>query len=106
MNFLHYLYAKGETVFDYRLNGRLLIITPVWLLSLFFGTSAVLKVCNPFLFALIAFCWWGILFGISFIILPKKKVKLKTWVRKYKSTTNFWAYLYLFLPLILLWIFT
>ena len=104
MNILHYLYTKGETVLNYRLSGRLLIITPVWLFGLFFFSSLVLNVVSQFLYWLIAFCFWGILYGITFIILTKKKIKLKTWKRKYKNVSNFWAYLYLFSPLIALWL--
>lgn len=105
MNFLHYLYTKGETTLNYRLNGRLLIVTPIWLFFLFFS-GGLLNVDNSFLFILVALCWWGTLYGISYIILPPKKVKLKTWIRKYKSMTSFWAYLYFFSPLIILWIVT
>lgn len=30
INFIHYLYAKGETVFSPRLGGRGLFIAPIW----------------------------------------------------------------------------
>ena len=103
MNILHYLYIKGETVFDYRLNGRSLIAFPIFMFSVFFGMPLLPKGLSEFVFILIFLCWYFILYCLTYVVLPKKKVKLKTWLRKYKNTTSLWAYLYGLSPFIIEW---
>lgn len=106
MNFLHYLYAKGETIFELRLGGRGLIVAPVWMITLFFGHPLFPQGLGKLCFMIIYLCWLAILVLITHLILPKKNVKLKAWVRKYRKRTNFWAYLYLFSPIIILLTYT
>lgn len=105
MNILHYLYTKGETVLNYRMNGRSLIAYPICMFSVFWGMPLLPKGLSEFVFILIFLCWYFILYCLTYVVLPKKKVKLKTWLRKYKNTTSLWAYLYGFSPLIILWIY-
>lgn len=104
MNCFHYLYTKGETVFYPRLGGRGLLVAPVWFLSLVSTTPFMPIGIEQFSFIIISLCWLGILSGISYIVIPKKeaKTKMKSWIRKYKRSTNLWAYLYLFSPIIFL----
>ena len=100
MNILHYLYTKGETTFNYKLNGRSFIVWPIWTFTVFFGIPLHPKGLNEFVFILIFLACGFLLYLLTYIIIPKKKVRLKTWLRKYKNTTNLWAYLYFFSPLI------
>lgn len=102
MNILHYLYTKGETVLNYRLNGRSFIVFPIYLITLFFAQLLLPKGINEFVFILFCLCWFGILYALTYIVIPKKKVKLKTWSHKYNKTTSLWAYIYLFSPSIML----
>lgn len=104
MNFLHYLYAKGETVFYPRLGGRALLIAPIWFLSIISTTPFMPLGIEQFSFILLSLCWLGILIGVSYILLPKKEAetKLKSWVRKYKKTTTLYACLYLLSPILFL----
>lgn len=102
MNFLHYLYVKGEA--NFRLGGRGLIVAPIWLFTLFFSTELFPPdLFNKFGFIALTLCFLAVITMISYIIIPKKKVKLKAWERKYKKITSLWAYLYFFSPLIALW---
>lgn len=59
------------------------------------------KGLSEFVFILIFLCWYIILYCLTYVVLPKKKVKLKTWQRKYKNITSLWAYLYGISPLII-----
>lgn len=104
MNFIHYLYAKGETVFSPRLGGRGLFIAPIWFLSIISTTPFMPLGIEQFSFIFLSLCWLGILIGVSYILIPKKEAetKLKSWVRKYKKTTTLWAYLYLLSPILFL----
>lgn len=90
MNFIHYLYAKGETVFSPRLGGRGLFIAPIWFLSIVSTTPFMPLGIEQVSFVLLSLCWLGILIGVSYILIPKKEAetKLKSWVRKYKKTTT------------------
>lgn len=104
MKFLHYLYVKGEA--NFRLGGRGLIVAPIWLFTLFFSTELFPpNLFNEFEFLAITLCFLAVITKISYIIIPKKEVKLKAWERKYKKITSLWAYLYFFSPLIVLWIY-
>lgn len=104
MNFIHYLYAKGETVFSPRLGGRGLFIAPIWFLSIISTIPFMPLGIEQFSFIFLSLCWLGILIGVSYILIPKKEAetKLKSWVRKYKKTTTLWAYLYLLSPILFL----
>lgn len=90
MNFIHYLYAKGETVFSPRLGGRGLFIAPICFLSIISTTPFMPLGIEQVSFVLLSLCWLGILIGVSYILIPKKEAetKLKSWVRKYKKTTT------------------
>lgn len=105
MNILHYLYTKGETVLNYRLNGRSLIVFPIYLITLFFVALLLPKGISQFVFILFCLIWFCILYALTYIVIPKKKVRLKTWLRKYNKTTSLWAYIYLFSPSIMLLIY-
>lgn len=69
--------------------------------SVFFGMPLLPKGLSEFVFILIFLCWYIILYCLTYVVLPKKKVKLKTWQRKYKNITSLWAYLYGISPLII-----
>ena len=101
MNILHYLYTKGETTFNYKLNGRSFIVWPMWELTAFFSIPLFPKGLNEFVFILIYLVYGFLLYLLTYILLPKKKVRLKTWLRKYNNTTSLWAYVYFFSPIII-----
>lgn len=104
MNFIHYLYIKGETIFEFRLGGRGLIVAPIWTVTTVFSFYILPVGIEKFNFFLIFFCWLGVLIGLTYLIIPKKKVqkKLKSWMRKYNKVPNYWAWLYLLSPIIIM----
>lgn len=106
MNFLHYLYTKGVTVSDYRLDGRSFIVFPIFCFTLFWGLPLLPNGVNEFFIILIFLCWLCTLYGLTYIVIPKKKVRLKTWLCKYKNMTSLWAYMYFFSPIITFWIYS
>lgn len=107
MNFLHYLYIKGLINGRKARDARFLIVLPVYLLSCGFmrvsGFPSSIADMGVFYIYLFLICWIGILYGITFIILPPKTVKksLRTWLKKYQGVTNGWAYLYIASPVII-----
>lgn len=82
MNFLHYLYAKGETTLNYRLNGRSLISFPIVLYTLFFGFPLLPHGLNEFVVILIFLCWYFILYALTYIVIPPKKGQIKNLATK------------------------
>lgn len=108
MNFLHYLYIKGETTLNDRLSGRSLIVFPIFTFSIIFVIPLMPSGIGEFYFYLLFIGWLGILYGMTYLILPPKIVKkrLRSWLKKYKKTTSLWAFLYLLSPTIFLILFT
>lgn len=105
MNILHYLYVKGESAFP--LGGRGLIIWPVWLLMIFYILRLMIKNgISGDIFALSVLCLYGILLGITYIILPRKKAKncLDSWKNKYGGAKGLWAKLYVISPIIIFFV--
>lgn len=101
MNFIHYLYIKGETTFSSKLGGRGLIIVPIWYSSVVMSTPILPVGIGRFKFFLLEFCWLCVLIGISYLIIPKKQVHIhsESWMIRYGTMTSLWAYLYLLLPM-------
>lgn len=92
MNFVHYLYVKFENIRGGS-RGGISVPISVWLYVLLM--PFISEYCGKF--------WWIMLIaifilpiGLTYIVLPPKKVHIKTWKEKYENTTSLWAYLYFF----------
>lgn len=97
MKFFYYLYAKGESVFTRQIGGRGLIITPVWFLTTFFSMPLLPGGMEEYPFMVMALCWLGILIGITYLIIPRRKAKTESaaWISKYSGASSLWAWLYI-----------
>lgn len=96
MKFFYYLYAKGESVFTRQIGGRGLIIAPVWFLTTFFSMPLIPGEMEegPIMVIL---CWLGILIGITYLIIPRRKAKAQSaaWISKYSGASSLWVWLYI-----------
>lgn len=112
MNFIHYLFIKGETTFGShpgkgffqggRLSGRSIICYPLWLFAMYLSMPWIPSGLSDFSIWVIIISYFLLLYGLTYLLIPRKTVKknLKRWMRRYKRTTSLWAYLYLFSPII------